>query len=86
MEYFHLNEAPLNHDRRHNFQTSFMLELPFGPGKRFLNNGGLMAAVAGGWQIDRAIQRIFGGADDRQGGGHVAQPAEQYPDGGSSQT
>ncbi len=60
MEYFYLNEAPLNHDRRHNFQTSFILELPFGNGKRFLNNGGVMAAIAGGWQVNGLFSAYSG--------------------------
>jgi hypothetical protein len=60
MDYFHLNEATLNHDRPHNFQTSFILELPFGQGKRFLNNGGLMAAIAGGWQINGLFSAYSG--------------------------
>ena len=52
LEYFDLNEALLPDDRPHNFQTSFVAELPFGPGKRFLSNGGVAAALAGGWQVN----------------------------------
>lgn len=52
LDYFELNEALLPDDRPHNFQTSFVAELPFGAGKRFLNNGGLAAALAGGWQVN----------------------------------
>jgi hypothetical protein len=60
LDYFYLNEAPLNHDRRHNFQASFVLELPFGSGKPFLNSGGLMAAVAGGWQVNGLFSAYSG--------------------------
>jgi hypothetical protein len=52
LDYFSLNEAPLPDDRRHNFQTSFVVELPFGNGKRFLNSGGVGSAIAGGWQMN----------------------------------
>ena len=44
-----LNEARLPQDRPHNFQASFVAELPFGAGKPFLNEGGVAAAVFGGW-------------------------------------
>jgi hypothetical protein len=50
-DYFHLNEATLSHDRPHNFQASFVSELPFGQGKPFLNDGGALSAIAGGWQV-----------------------------------
>jgi outer membrane receptor protein involved in Fe transport len=52
LDYFDLNEAILPDDRTHNVQTSFVVELPFGPGKRFLSNGGVAGAIAGGWQVN----------------------------------
>jgi hypothetical protein len=52
LQYFDLNEAPLPDDRRHNFQASFVAELPFGTGKRFLHDGGIASALAGGWQVN----------------------------------
>ena len=52
LEYFDLNEALLPQDRPHNFQTSFVAELPFGNGKPFLSNGGAAAAILGGWQVN----------------------------------
>jgi hypothetical protein len=52
LQYFDLNEALLPDDRPHNFQTSFVAELPFGPGKRFLSHGGVGGAIAGGWQVN----------------------------------
>jgi hypothetical protein len=60
MDYFSLNEARLNSDRPHNFQASFILELPFGNGKRFLNNGGAMAAIVGGWQVNGLFSAYSG--------------------------
>ena len=31
---------------------SFVAELPFGSGKRFLHDGGIASALAGGWQVN----------------------------------
>ncbi len=52
LEYFDLNEALLPQDRPHNFQASFVAELPFGEGKPFLSNGGAASAILGGWQVN----------------------------------
>jgi len=38
-------------DVRHNFQLSYIYDLPFGKGKRYLTNG-LVSHVAGNWQIN----------------------------------
>jgi len=42
-------------DIPHAFVVSYMYELPFGPGKRYLNHG-VASKVAGGWQIS-GVQR-----------------------------
>jgi hypothetical protein len=36
-------------DTRHRFNVSGIYELPFGNGRRFLNQGGVVNALAGGW-------------------------------------
>jgi hypothetical protein len=36
-------------DRRHNFTGQFMYELPFGPGRHWLANPGVMEALFGAW-------------------------------------
>jgi hypothetical protein len=38
-----------NFDRRQQFTANFLVELPFGANRRWLDNGGLFAAVLGGW-------------------------------------
>lgn len=38
-------------DHSHRFVASGLYELPFGKGKRFLNEPGLMDAFAGGWKV-----------------------------------
>jgi len=45
------NRGRSNFDQRHRFVNSFLYELPFGTGKRFLNSGAA-AYLLGGWQIN----------------------------------
>ena len=60
LEFFDLNRAVLDLDRTHNFQASFVADLPFGRGKRFLNAGGVGAAVLGGWQVNGLFSAYSG--------------------------
>ncbi|MDP9170022.1 MAG: Plug and carboxypeptidase regulatory-like domain-containing protein [Acidobacteriota bacterium] len=47
-----LNYAPSDFDRRHSLQTNWVVELPFGRGKRFLGTAsGLGDRIAGGWEV-----------------------------------
>jgi hypothetical protein len=53
---FDINNRKLNYsysdfDRRHVFQTNFVVELPFGKGKHFMNHGGFTDRVFGGWEV-----------------------------------
>jgi hypothetical protein len=48
-------------DARHRFVTSYVYQLPFGAGKRWLNNGsGVVDAVLGGWQTAGAVNLMSG--------------------------
>lgn len=60
LEYFHLNEALLPQDRPHNFQASFVAELPFGVGRRFLSDGGTASTILGGWQVNGLFSAYSG--------------------------
>lgn len=40
--------------------TSFLYELPFGPNKPFLNHGGALGKVVGGWQFSGILSYIQG--------------------------
>ncbi len=60
MDYFKLNEATLSFDRPHNFQASIIAELPFGSGKRFLNQPGALSSIAGGWQVNALFSAYSG--------------------------
>jgi hypothetical protein len=38
-------------DQTHAVKVSYVYELPFGPGKRFLADGGVVSAIVGGWRF-----------------------------------
>ncbi len=59
-EFYHLNTALQSFDRTHNLQITNLTELPFGPGKRWLNGGGVVAAIVGGWQINNIVSITSG--------------------------
>ena len=45
------DKGPSVFDIRHNFTANAVYELPFGTGKRFLNEGGVVGKVVGGWSL-----------------------------------
>jgi hypothetical protein len=59
-EFYDLNTAISPFDRTHNLQITNLTELPFGPGKRWLNEGGLAAAIVGGWQVNNIVSITSG--------------------------
>jgi hypothetical protein len=59
-EFYHLNEALSPFDRTHNLQITNITELPFGRERRWLNNGGVLAAIAGGWQVNNILSFYSG--------------------------
>ena len=46
-----LNYGPSPFDRRHVFNAYWTYDLPFGKGQRFLNSGGLLDRLVGGWTL-----------------------------------
>jgi Carboxypeptidase regulatory-like domain/TonB dependent receptor len=42
-------------DRRNRFLATYLYELPFGKGKHYLNSGGAINTVAGGWQLGGVV-------------------------------
>jgi hypothetical protein len=54
-----LNYGRLNQDRRHNFNMSFIAELPFGRGKRWAQEG-VLNYLLGGWQFNGLLTRMTG--------------------------
>lgn len=47
-------------DLRHHFRGTFQYELPFGNGRRYLNNGRAVDAIIGGWTLNGAISMYSG--------------------------
>lgn len=47
---FHRNYSRLGNDRTHTIVQSFIYQLPFGKGKKWVNSG-FVSHVAGGWQV-----------------------------------
>jgi hypothetical protein len=52
---YHLNHAVSDFDRTHVFNARGLVELPFGAGRRWLSDGGVWAAVLGGWQLNNIL-------------------------------
>jgi hypothetical protein len=52
-----LNYGRADYDRTHTVNANMVYELPFGKGKRFLNNGGLMNLLFGGFQLSSVPAR-----------------------------
>ncbi len=50
-----LNYGRADYDRTHTFNANMIYELPFGKGKHFLNDGGWVDKVVGGWQVSNII-------------------------------
>ena len=48
-------------DRRHRFAVSYIAQLPFGRGRRWMGNGGALDAIFGGWQLSGIAQMQSGG-------------------------
>ena len=56
---YRLNYGLLSQDLRHNFQATWVGELPFGTGKRWAK-GGPLAQIVGGWQINGLLSAYTG--------------------------
>jgi hypothetical protein len=60
-EFYGLNRSVCNIDRTHNLRISYIAELPFGKGKRYLKEGILLPALLGGWQLNGLLSFYSGG-------------------------
>ncbi len=67
------NYATSNFDVRHAFKGNVVYQLPFGRGKRFLNQNALLDEVVGGWQLSSTFAFLSG------------QPFSVYADGNTYQ-
>jgi hypothetical protein len=68
-ELFDLNRQLNAVDRRHNLQITNIWELPFGPGRKYLSNGGAGSAILGGWQVNNIVSWYTGTPFDAEGPG-----------------
>src|SRR5262249_32924372 len=59
-EFYDLNRAISSFDRTHNLNISSIVELPFGAERRWLNGGGVLSALAGGWQVNNVLSFYSG--------------------------
>ncbi len=55
-----LNYGRADYDRTHTINANMIYELPFGRGKRFLNQGGLVNAIFGGFQFSSIVSLSSG--------------------------
>lgn len=55
-----LEYSRADYDAAHVFNFNGIYELPFGKGKRFLNEGGVVNTIFGGWQFNSIVQLATG--------------------------
>jgi hypothetical protein len=60
LPYFNLNRVPRAYDRTHNLQVTGFWEVPFGKGRQWLNKGGAVSQIAGGWQLGSVVSVYSG--------------------------
>ena len=65
-EYWHLNKAVqgggtrVGNSRPHKVDLAAVYELPFGESRRFLNGGGVLSNIVGGWQLSSMFTAYSG--------------------------
>lgn len=57
---YYLNRALSDFDRTHALHITSVAELPFGPGRRWLDRPGLLSAIVGGWQLNNILSFYSG--------------------------
>ncbi len=55
-----IHKAVSDYDMTHQWNANWVVELPFGKGKKLLNHGGLVNAVLGGWQLSGVYRQTTG--------------------------
>jgi hypothetical protein len=54
-DFYYLNTAISDIDRTHVLNIRSIAELPFGPGRRWLNERGVWSTILGGWQVNNIV-------------------------------
>lgn len=60
LQYMGRNYALTSTDRTHSLGITSVWQLPFGPKRRWLSEGGVLAYIAGGWQVNNMISILSG--------------------------
>jgi hypothetical protein len=60
LPYMSRNYALTSNDRTHNVGITNVWQLPFGPGRHWLSEGGVASYILGGWQINNLISIMSG--------------------------
>ena len=60
LQYMYLNRSVTDFDRTHNLEIMNVWQLPFGSGKRWLNNRGVVSKIVSGWQVNSLASFITG--------------------------
>jgi len=59
-EFYDLNKSYSDFDRRHTLNITNITELPFGPNRHWLNDGGVISQIVGGWQVNNILSFYSG--------------------------
>ena len=59
-EYWYLNKGTQGGNTPHKVDISATYELPFGPGRKFASNGGVVSQIARDWQINSYFTAFSG--------------------------
>ena len=60
LPYSSRNYALISTDRLNNLGITSSWELPFGPERRWLHDGGVLSYIVGGWQVNNTFSMISG--------------------------
>ena len=60
LAYFERNYSRTSTDRTHNLGITNVWQLPFGPGRHWASEGGVLSHIVGGWQINNVISIMSG--------------------------
>jgi hypothetical protein len=77
--YFDRNKALAGFDRKYNFQSYWLYNLPFGKGQSMATHG-IASALAGGWTLTGVVSRLSGApftVTDNAGAGNLNGPGNQ---------
>jgi hypothetical protein len=59
-QFYDLNRALSGFDRTHSFSLTNIIELPFGKGRKWLSDGGVVTRIVSGWQVNNILTFMSG--------------------------